>query len=248
MSKSSTSDGTAPHEAPGSRGLPRREREKQRHRREILDAAERVFARKGYYLATVEEIAKDAEFAVGTIYNFFKSKEELYSHVIEQIARNFMNELESEVLSQKGPEDAIAALIELRLTHFDEHRRFARVVLETTPGSHMDAMRALPANCLGLYDRYIDLVSGIFERGVEDGVFDDIDPFYLTLCLDGVINAFVSYWSRREPSESLATRVEKMKNAFLGRLRRKLSPQDREPTVERGKRTNRRHSTTPGGR
>ena len=248
MSKNSAPDGTASPAKPGLRGLSRREREKQRHRREILGAAERVFVRKGYHLATVEEIAKEAEFSVGTMYNFFESKEELYSRVIEQIAHNFMSDFEKEVLSRREPEDAIAALIKLRLTHFDEHRRFARVVFETTPGSRLDATRALPDNCLGLYDRYIDTVSSVFERGVKNGVFDDLDPFYLTLCLDGIINAFVSYWSRREPSESLATRVEKMTNAFLSRLRRKIDPQYHTSSLERDNRTNRRHSETGGSR
>ena len=46
------------------------------------------------------------------------------------------------------------------------------------------------------------------------------DPLYLTLCLEGVINAFVSYWSMREPEEDLPTRIEKMQKVFLERIRR----------------------------
>jgi AcrR family transcriptional regulator len=199
--------------------LSRKERERERHRREILEAAERVFVRKGYYLATVEQIAQEAQFAVGTIYNFFTGKEELYSQVVEKIAQDFMEVFEQQVLTRSDPEEAIGALIELRLTHFDDHRGFFRVFFETSPGSRLDPPRALPPNCVGLYDRYLDAVSGIFERGITDGLFDEMDSFYLTLCLEGIINAFVAYWSRSEPSEPLATRVDKMRNTFLGRLR-----------------------------
>ena len=197
----------------------RRDREREAHRREILDVAERVFVRKGYFEATVEEIAQEAEFAVGTIYNFFKSKEVLYVQVVRKIAEVFLEAFEREVLTVGDPEKAIGALIELRLIHAEEHRGFFRVFLETSPGSRLNPEQALPEDCRGLYDRYIAAVNTIFKRGVERGQFDRLDPLYLTLCLEGIINAFAAYWSGREPSEPLATRVEKMKRAFLGRLR-----------------------------
>lgn len=219
-----------------TKNLPRKERERQAHRREVLEAAERVFVRKGYHAATVEEIAQEAEFAVGTIYSFFKSKDELYAQVVGKIAQDFMEALEARVLSLDDPEQAIAALIELRLTHFDEHRGFFRVFFETSPGSRVDPVRALPPQCVGLYDRYIEAVSKLFGQGVSRRVFDQGDPLYLTLCLEGIINAFVSYWSRREPSEPLETRVKKMKAAFLGRLKLRLPTEDpSEGIARRGK-------------
>lgn len=220
-----------------SRKLSRKERERESHRREILDAAETVFVRKGYHEATVEEIAREAEFAVGTLYNFFQGKDDLYAQVVGKIAQDFMEVFESQVLSLHDPEQAIAALIELRLTHFDQHRGFFRVFFETSPGSRVDPVRALPPECVGLYDRYVDAVSTLFGQGVSRGVFDRGDPLYLTLCLEGIINAFVSYWSRREPSEPLETRVQKMKAAFLGRLKLRLPAEDPPKGVTRkGKR------------
>jgi len=196
----------------------RKEREKERHRREILDAAEKVFVRKGHYLATVEEIAEEAEFSVGTIYNFFENKEDLYVRVIEKIAHDFFDVFEKKVLSNDDPVETIGALIELRLTLFERHRGFFRVFFETSPASHVDPVKALPKNLAVLYDDYIASVSAIFKHGMKKGLFEKTDPFYLTLCLEGIINAFVAYWARREPTESLETRVEKMKAEFLGRI------------------------------
>jgi len=202
--------------------LSRREREREAHRREILEAAERVFVRKGYHATTVEEIASEAEFAVGTLYNFFKGKEDLYTRVIESIAQDFLGQFEQKVLSREDPEEAIASLIELRLTHFEDHRGFFRIFFETAPGSRLDPAGALPENCAGLYEQYIQAVMEIFHRGVWQRVFDESDPLYLALCLEGIVNAFVAYWSKREPTEPLAVRVEKMKREFLGRIKRRL--------------------------
>jgi len=198
----------------------RKERERERHRREILEAAERVFVEKGYHEATVIEIAEEAEFAVGTLYNFFDGKADLYAHVVEGLAHGFMESFESEILTKDDPEEAIAALIELRLSQFEEHRGFFRVFFDASPGSRLDPASALPTECAGIYDQYVEAVGDIFGRGVKEGIFDELDPLYLTLCFEGIINAFVAYWSRREPSEPLETRIEKMKAAFLGRVRR----------------------------
>ena len=210
----------------------RKERERERHRMEILEAAERVFVRKGYLATTVEEIAQEAEFAVGTLYNFFKGKEELYTHVVEKIAQEFMDLLDERVLTEADPNSAIASLIELRLTHFEEHRGFFRVFFETSPGSRLAPGKALPDSCKGLHDRYIETISGIFARGIRSGQFDELDPLYLTLCLEGVINAFVSYWSSREPEEDLRTRTEKLKAAFLDRICRTRSQTPGAPCAE----------------
>jgi len=199
----------------------RRQREREAHRRELVEAAERVFVREGYHGATVDQIAQEAEFAVGTLYNFFKGKDDLYAHVTERVARDFMGRFEDGVLSIADPEKAVAALIELRLTHFEDHRGFFRVFLEASPGSQMDPAGALPESCAGLYEQYMDAVTEIFRRGISQGVFDGLDPLYLTLCLDGIITAFTAYWSKREPAEPLAVRVEKMKGEFIGRLKRR---------------------------
>ena len=208
--------------------LSRREREREAHRRELLEAGERVFVRNGYHATTVEEIASEADFAVGTVYNFFKGKEDLYIHVIEKIAQNFTEQFEQNVLSIEDPEQAIASLIELRLTHFEDHRGFFRIFFEAAPGSRLDPAGALPVNCAGLYEQYMEAVIEIFRRGVSQRVFDESDPLYLALCLEGVVNAFVAYWSKREPTEPLAVRVEKMKREFLGRIKRRLDDEQQQ--------------------
>ena len=56
----------------------RREREKEQRRNDIIDAAERVFFNKGLENATMDDVAEHAELSKGTLYLYFKSKEELY--------------------------------------------------------------------------------------------------------------------------------------------------------------------------
>ncbi|MFC1675714.1 TetR/AcrR family transcriptional regulator [Planctomycetota bacterium] len=202
-----------------SKKVLRKERERQARRLEILEAAELVFGRKGYHAATIEEIAAEAEFATGTIYNFFDSKESLYHELMDKFVDEFMGLFESKILSQADPRDAVGALIELKLSHFQEHRGFFRVFFETSPGSRFDPSSSMPAKILERYDDYIKQVSDIFKSGLDSGIFDEkLDPLYLSLSLEGVVNAFVAYWSRRGIDEPTDNRLDIMKNNFLSRI------------------------------
>nr|HDN01233.1 TetR/AcrR family transcriptional regulator [Deltaproteobacteria bacterium] len=69
--------------------LSRREREKLRQRRQMLAAALELFSEKGFHNVTMHEIAKRAEFAIGTLYKFFKNKEDLYKSLIVEQADRF---------------------------------------------------------------------------------------------------------------------------------------------------------------
>lgn len=65
--------------------MQRKERERVARRREILAAARKVFAAKGYERATLDEIAEEAQFAKGTLYNYFDSKETLFREIVREI-------------------------------------------------------------------------------------------------------------------------------------------------------------------
>lgn len=202
------------------KAMTRKERERERHRREVLEAAERVFVRKGYLNATMEEIANEAEFAVGTLYNFINNKEDLYFQVLDRHVQDYMAAIAEKVLKEPDAEKAIAALIRLRLNLYEKHKGFFLVFFETTARFQKDPATALTKEYDGLYDEYVKGLAGVFERGIRAGQFADIDPLYLALCLEGVVNAFTSYWSKVEPEEPVDVRVEKIANAFLGGVRR----------------------------
>ncbi len=210
-----------------SEGLSRKERERLRHRREILAAGERVFARKGYYNATVEEIAREAEFAVGTIYNFFDGKEALYTSIVKDILENFFEIFDNRVLAATSPVVAIARLVELRVAQFEQHRGLFQVVFGTLPAGHLDPVRVLPQELLHYHQRYFRELCGIFERGRANGLFGEEEPMALALTLDGIVNAFISYWSR-----TMEGQLPPLQAINLQRLVfRALGCDDRTPTL-----------------
>ncbi len=81
--------------------MQRKERERVARRREILAAARKVFAAKGYERATLDEIAEQAEFAKGTLYNYFDSKETLFREIVREIL-NEMKIIAEEAIAGGG--------------------------------------------------------------------------------------------------------------------------------------------------
>jgi len=203
-----------------TQGLSRKERERLAHRREIIGAAERVFARNGYHGSTVEQIAQEAEFAVGTLYNFFKSKEELYEEVLASLVESALALFRERVVGEADPVAAVVALIELRLAFLDEHKGFARVVFQTPMAEHGDASLALPPRCLALIEEAQAAFTRVLERGIAAGVFVDVGAADLAVCLDGILNAFIAQWLLHEPQEPLAERVARLRRIILGLILR----------------------------
>jgi AcrR family transcriptional regulator len=72
----------------------RKEREKERRRQQIMVAAKRVFADKGFSRSTMEEIAKEAELSPGTLYLYFKNKDELYASLSLRVLQYLLMRLE----------------------------------------------------------------------------------------------------------------------------------------------------------
>ena len=70
-----------------SKGAARRQREKEFRRKAIIQAAETLFAQKGYRKTRIEDIAGEAEVSVGTVYGYFKNKEDLLRNVLDEIGK-----------------------------------------------------------------------------------------------------------------------------------------------------------------
>ena len=106
----------------------RRARERTACRLDMLEAAERIFAAKGYDAATVEAIAHEAGCAAGTLYNFFAGKKELFLAVADRILDDMIARFDTEVAPlQNEPQRAIRVYIALRFDEISRHEAFMHV-------------------------------------------------------------------------------------------------------------------------
>lgn len=181
----------------------RRQRERDAHRREILAAAERVFKVRGLEAAKMEEIAREAEFSVGSLYNFFRNKDELCAAVIGGIADEFIREFENSVLPGEDALEALKALVRLRLTHMRAHREFFRMMLALKPESGISPDMVLLKDLRAVYGVYVKRVAELFRRAMRQGRVRKMDPLYAALAMEGVINAYSAHWGGQEQAEPI---------------------------------------------
>jgi len=171
--------------------LPRRERKNLQHRGEILDAALRLFSEKGYHNVSMHEIAKEAEFGIGTLYRFFANKEELYKALIMGVAEKWHHALVQILEQEPNPLQAIKRYIALCRKLFADNLAVMRLYYAETRGASFNIRAGLDQDLMRLYDEGLGKLASVFERGIQEDLFRELDPHHMALALDGIINAFL---------------------------------------------------------
>jgi AcrR family transcriptional regulator len=171
----------------------RREREKERRRGEILDAAEKVFFSKGVRDATMDEIAGVAELSKGTLYLYFKSKEEIYFGINRRALGILHGMFEVAVAPQPTGLERVRAIGEAYYRfsqdypyHFEAMMHFDAEVTEPKEAGSL----ALECHEAGM--GLLQMVADAIKIGIDDGsIRRDLDPMKTAILLwaqtDGVI-------------------------------------------------------------
>lgn len=196
----------------GTSASRRKSLERARHRQEMLDAAESVFAVHGYHATTMEQIAAKSGFSVGSLYNFFTGKDALYGEILNGIVAGFLAEMERRVPAEMAPVEALHALVDLRLDYLERHRGFFRMVVGASAGVRLNPSGALPRKSKAHFDLYLNRLVGIFERGIRAGAFDPDPALYQALAFDGMVNALTLYASTEDLSRDAG------RNAIVSRF------------------------------
>ena len=193
----------------------RREREYFIHRQEILQAAEKVFAVKGFFQTTMNEIAQAAEFGTGTLYKFFRSKEDLYFTLIDEKVEG-INQLVDAELSKKRPAlERIREAVKLQLEFIEGNRDFFRIYTSERGRFEWTLKDEVGK---GIHDKmvtYIRLLARVMKQGVKEGMFKPLDPFDLAHALVGIVNSFVFEWLISRQTYSLISKGETIMEIFL---------------------------------
>ena len=198
--------------------MTRREREKERHRREILAVALEVFSRKGFEGATMAEIAGQAEFAVGTLYKFFKDKEALYRALLMDTAHEFERELFA-ALDAPGTEiEKIERFVETKARVILRHIPAARLYFAQTTGAFISPIMGFDRELRAMYTRLFTRLESIIRDGIRKKLLANLPPRSLALGLEGVSNSFLTALIERPDEFSAEEMAALTKRIFFDRV------------------------------
>ncbi|MBW2039604.1 MAG: TetR/AcrR family transcriptional regulator [Deltaproteobacteria bacterium] len=201
------------------RTIGRREKERLARRREILAAAERLFATKGFSKTTMAEIAEESEFALATIYQFFKGKDEIYFTLIEEKSELLFSVIKEAIKGIPSSIEKIKRLIEIELNFFEEDRDFFKIFITERSGFEWSAREEREEKIRRMYDSYIQLIAKVIREGIRKGELKPLDPREMAYGIAGMINSFIFHWMRKTEVEPLSDKGDTLTEMVLGGLR-----------------------------
>ena len=155
-------------------------------RERILTAAVKVFARAGFYNARISEIAREAGVADGTIYLYFKSKDDLLISAFEDRIAWLISRLQNELSTlEGGPLEQLRLCMRLHLNVVLEQPELAEfITVELRSSSKFIKEYNNPG-----FNEYLGILRGIFTEGQKAGVFrDDLEPWLTIRMLFGALD------------------------------------------------------------
>ncbi|SEA51111.1 TetR/AcrR family transcriptional regulator, fatty acid metabolism regulator protein [Thalassobacillus cyri] len=162
---------------------------------QIIDAAVKVIAENGYHSSQVSKIAKQAGVADGTIYLYFKNKEDILVSLFQQKMGNFIEKIEEETNSQQTAVEKLLKLIEMHFKQLTADHHLAIVTQLELRQSNKD----LRLKINEVLKRYLSVIDQIIEEGIQDEIFrDDIDTRLVRQMIFGTLDEAVTNWVMKE--------------------------------------------------
>lgn len=179
----------------------------------ILNAGVKVFAAKGFFNAKVADIAREAGIADGTVYLYFKSKDEILHSIFDRGMAEFIERGRSEIKYLSSPTDKLRRIAELHLENLGADRSLAVVFQVELRGSTKFMQEFSAAG----FHEYLEIIRDTIAEGQRAGAFrSDIKPIIAAKILYGSLDEMVTNWilsNKSYPLEPMAGEVLKI---FLG--------------------------------
>lgn len=185
-------------------------------REAILRAAIKVFASKGFFNSKVADIAGAAGVADGTVYLYFKNKDDILHSIFDRAMAEFIAEGRKELEGIRAPEERLRKIAELHLERLGADRDLAIVFQVELRGS-TKFMQEFSAAGFG---EYLDIIRQTIADGQKTGVFrKDMKPVVCAKILYGALDEMVTNWILSSKQYPLAPMAGEVLKVFLNGTR-----------------------------
>jgi len=179
----------------------------------ILNAATGVFAEKGFFNSKVADIAKAAGVADGTVYLYFKNKDDVLHSIFDRAMEEFIGDGRRELERLSKPEDKLRRIAELHLERLGADREMAIVFQVELRGS----IKFMQEFSAAGFSEYLDIIRKTIEEGQKSGVFrTDLKPVVCAKIFYGALDEMVTNWIISNKSYQLAPMANEVLKIFFG--------------------------------
>lgn len=178
----------------------------------ILRAAAEVFARSGYFNAKVSDVARTAGVADGTVYLYFKNKDDLLTSIFGWAMGEFIGRARSELADIEDPREKLRRFANLHFSLLEQERDTA-IVFQIELRHSTKFMEQFSTTYLA---QYLQMLRGIIEEGQQRGIFrKHLNPKIVAKFLFGALDEMATNWVLSRSNHSLTAMVEPVLDIFL---------------------------------
>jgi AcrR family transcriptional regulator len=159
---------------------------------QILDAAEHVFTKKGFDLARMDDIAGQTGLSKGTLYLYFKSKDDLIIAILDRIFAGIFKQLEARKDNQLSAAQAVLQFTEEAIRDYKKMLRLMPVAYEILALAFRNKTVQTALN--QYFRRYMQVLVPIIQRGIDSGEFRRVDPNEVAIAAATIYEGTVLLW------------------------------------------------------
>jgi TetR/AcrR family fatty acid metabolism transcriptional regulator len=186
-------------------------RDKELTRERILEAAERLFAEKGFHETAMDEIVRAAKVSKGGVYFHFPSKEELFFALLDKLADALQREVQREITRRRGAVAKIQGALEVVLRTLTSQRHLAQIILRQGHGLGPSFERKR----LEIYSRFARLIKENLDEALAEGSIPPINTEITAYAWLGAINELVLRWIYTGQPDPLTQTLPTLQELFL---------------------------------
>ena len=193
----------------------RKEKEFNFRRSEILAEAEKVFAAKGFYSATMADIAQASGFAVGSLYQFFPSKEELYLTMVNEKMDLMYSSLVIAAEGETGTAEKLRALINAYFRFVENNLDFCNLFFRGSVANLSSGATTLRDRIFEDYVKQAGYIENIIKSGIKAGEFKGLDSRTASFMISGMVRGIIFDWMMTGRPGPLEEKTSAVLGVFL---------------------------------
>jgi AcrR family transcriptional regulator len=163
-----------------------------KRKQDVLNAALKLFCEKGYHATTMDEIAKEAGTGKGTVYWYWKSKEDIFLELLDVKLGSYLSALERTAAMPVEASDKVPMLIAEVGNIFARYRKLCKILFLLITEDANSFSGDIKAITESYYRRFKDLIAGIIAEGIEAGTISrDVNSSMISALLIAILDGIV---------------------------------------------------------
>ena len=192
--------------------------DKQAKKQDIIEAAMKVFAQKGFANTKMADVAEAANIGKGTIYEYFKSKDEIFEFVFNHFMESMETSVAKAIFKITDPVEKLKAIFTSMIDFFEgETAEFMEIMLDFWA----EAVRKKDEKELGIvklekiYEDFRKIFKSILDEGIRLGKLKSVDTYYTASLMLGAMDGLMIQWILNKNVFDVKKATEHSMNVFL---------------------------------